>query len=292
MKKKKRKWKAWKLILLIILLCLLMVLHRLSGFEKKEYGGSEGAPVGASVADKPEISERSEAGDREDGILSVSEMREYIKSHPMLYTEELLELAQKNGEAVEYVYNYPFVDIKDFQIDLSEEALADSVPLLMQWDKRWGYCRYGSGLIGYTGCGPTCLSMVSLFLTGNEKYTPQYIAEYAEREGYYVRGSGTSWELMSSGCKEFGLKATELPLDESAITTALDRGQPIICAMRRGDFTDSGHFIVITGYDREGLRINDPNSRERSEKRWEFSQIKYQIRNLWAFQGISANKIQ
>ena len=29
------------------------------------------------------------------------------------------------------------------------------------------------------------------------------------------------------------------------------------------------------------LRVNDPNSRERSEQLWEYDQIKDQIRNLW-----------
>lgn len=284
MKKKKRKQKVCEVILLIILLCLIVILHKLMQGEKTTHDEIKGISAITSVIDRSEVPEQREPDDAEKGTMSVSEMGEYIKSHPMLYTEDLLELSEKNEETVEYVYNYPFVGENDFIMDLSEEVVADTVPLLLQWDTRWGYCKYGSGLIGYTGCGPTCLSMVSLFLTGNEKYTPKYIAEYAEREGYYVQGSGTSWELMSSGCNKFGLKATELSLDESVILSALDRGHPIICAMGRGDFTDSGHFIVITGYDGEGLHINDPNSKDRSEKKWEYSQIKWQIRNLWAFQ--------
>ena len=63
----------------------------------------------------------------------------------------------------------------------------------------------------------------------------------------------------------------------------LDLGRPIICAMRPGDFTATGHFIVIYGYDENGFRVNDPNSMDRSGMSWSFSTLKGQIRNLWGY---------
>ena len=48
------------------------------------------------------------------------------------------------------------------------------------------------------------------------------------------------------------------------------------------DFTDSGHFITIIGYDRDGFIINDSNSRTNSKKRWSYEQLSRQMRNLWA----------
>ena len=86
--------------------------------------------------------------------------------------EELLGLIRKNEELFEYVYSYPEKKDVEYEIDLSDEAKNKSVPLLIQWDERWGYKEYGTGLIGYTGCGPVCLSMVAIYLTSNPEYTP------------------------------------------------------------------------------------------------------------------------
>ena len=43
---------------------------------------------------------------------------------------------------------------KSQPIDLTQELQSGSVPLLMQWDKRWGYDAYGSNMIGLAGCPP------------------------------------------------------------------------------------------------------------------------------------------
>jgi hypothetical protein len=207
----------------------------------------------------------------------------YILNHPEEYTDDLIELAQKNSEALDYVYQYPQLKNQTQTIDLSAEADSTQVPLLLQWDTRWGYQEYGSGLIGYTGCGPTCLSMVALYLTGNTDYSPAYVADYALNHGYYVSGSGTAWSLMSEGCAAFGITARELALDEGVMVAALSAGTPIICSMGPGDFTDNGHFIVLTGYTGDGFTVNDPNSPQRSSQIWTFQQLKGQIRNLWAY---------
>ena len=39
----------------------------------------------------------------------------------------------------------------------------------------------------------------------------------------------------------------------------LDAGRFLICAMKKGDFTAAGHFIVVYGYDESGFLVNDPN---------------------------------
>jgi HAMP domain-containing protein len=215
--------------------------------------------------------------------LTVAEMRSYIQSHSELYPEALQERAEKNEELVEYVYNYPTLGTLTPEIDLSAQATQDTVPLLIQWDSRWGYRSYGSGLIGYTGCGPTCLSMVALYLTGDATATPVAVAEYAENNGYYVSGSGSTWTLMSEGSAHFGLKATELPLDENRMAAQLAEGNPIICALGPGDFTDNGHFIVLTGYSDGSFTINDPNSPTKSAQSWSYERLSSQIKNIWAF---------
>ena len=61
----------------------------------------------------------------------------------------------------------------------------------------------------------------------------------------------------------------------------LNDGGIIICAMSEGDFTVSGHFIIIYGYDMTGFMINDPNCVARSNKRWTFEDLEHQIKNKW-----------
>lgn len=207
----------------------------------------------------------------------------YIEKHSSEYPAKLLELLDKNPELLDFVFHYPVRSSVKKEIDLTEELESDFVPRLYQWDLRWGYEPYAGGMVGYTGCGPTCLSMVALHLTKNAEYTPAYVASVAEKEGYSVKGTGTSWELMSRGCRLFGLRATELPLDDNRMMSELANGHPIICAMGKGDFTESGHFIVISGY-LGGFLVNDPYSSERSEKVWSFDELRPQIRNLWAYQ--------
>lgn len=206
-----------------------------------------------------------------------------IQSDTAKYPQALRELVEKNPETLDYVYDYPINSTLKPEINLSAEAGSSTVPLLLQWDERWGYNSYGSGLIGYTGCGPTCLSMVALYLTRDADYDPGTVARYAEQQGYYVDGSGTAWELMTTGCAHFGLTSREIGLDEDHMAQALADGEVLICSVGPGDFTDGGHYIVLTGHSSNGFTICDPNSPKRSAEIWTYTRLKDQIRNVWAF---------
>lgn len=198
------------------------------------------------------------------------------------YPKQLKELALKNEEALEFVYDYPAEHVKEHTIDLTEEASMDSVPLFVQWDKRWGYEKYSGNFFAASGCGPTTLSMVVVYLTHNREASPIAVAKYSKEAGYSVDGSGSSWTLISEGCRHYGVKAKAVALDESRMKAELDAGHLIVVNVGPGDFTDTGHFMVITGYDDEGFSINDPNSIEKSGKRWLFKNISSQIRAVWS----------
>ena len=198
------------------------------------------------------------------------------------YPKQLKDLALKNEEALEFVYDYPAEHVKEHTIDLTEEASMDSVPLFVQWDKRWGYEKYSGNFFAASGCGPTTLSMVVVYLTHNREASPIAVAKYSKEAGYSVDGSGSSWTLISEGCRHYGVKAKAVALDESRMKAELDEGHPIVVNVGPGDFTDTGHFMVITGYDDEGFSINDPNSIEKSGKRWLFKNISSQIRAVWS----------
>ena len=61
-------------------------------------------------------------------------------------------------------------------------------------------------------------------------------------------------------------------------------GLCFICAMREGDFTTTGHYIVLRGVKDGEFQVNDPNSVVNSEKLWSYEQIEGQIRNLWVME--------
>ena len=55
------------------------------------------------------------------------------------YPEILVETAEKCPQTLDYVYNYPELKDRRFDIDLSADAQSGTVPLFIQWDERWGY---------------------------------------------------------------------------------------------------------------------------------------------------------
>lgn len=200
------------------------------------------------------------------------------------YPQSLLDLLERNPETKDFVLEYPENKDKDFEIDLSDELMDGTIPLFLQWDVRWGYETYGSDFMAITGCGPTCLSMVRCGLSGEDEWNPWEVAKMSEDYGFYVDGAGTSWDLMTTGATQLGLTVNSVIYDEAHIIAELKKGNPIICIMGPGDFTTSGHFIVLTGVDEEGkITVCDPNSRINSEKHWDAGEIIRQIRNLWGY---------
>lgn len=201
------------------------------------------------------------------------------------YPESLIALLERNPETREFVMNYPKNKDKSFEIDLSGEVTPGTIPLFLQWDTRWGYETYGNDFLAVTGCGPTCLSMVRCGLSGSTDWNPLAVAHMAEGKGFYVDGAGSSWDLMTEGAAELGLTVDSVIYDAEHILNKLEQGIPIICIMGPGDFTTSGHFIVLTGVDEDGkVTICDPNSRDNSRKSWDVEELIPQIKNLWGYQ--------
>lgn len=198
------------------------------------------------------------------------------------YPEQMIELLKSNEETVDFVFDY--LEKKDTTpADTVGEVVQGQIPLLLQWDERWGYAFYADDMIAVNGCGPTAIAMVAAGLTGDNTVTPYKVAQFSAENGYYAGDSGTSWTLMTDGAQQFGIYGEEMGLSEGEVFSALENGHPIICSMRPGDFTTTGHFIVLTGLEDGKIRVNDPNSRVRSERLWDYSRLEYQINNLWVY---------
>ena len=196
------------------------------------------------------------------------------------YPEILLMMLSKNTDMTDYVYHYNKYKGKVFSDNLGK-VKKGQYPLLLQYDKRWGHGNYGDSVIAISGCGPTSVAMVIAGLTGRNDITPYDIAKYAYENGYYE--NGTSWDFFTKGVIKYGIIGKEIALSESVMVKELKKGHPIICSMRPGDFTTTGHLILITDYKNDKFKINDPNSKERSNKLWSYQTLKTQIKNLWSF---------
>lgn len=198
--------------------------------------------------------------------------------------DSLLELKEKYPETADFVDSYAEYQDTEFDMDISDEIVEGEIPLFIQWDKRWGYCMYGNDFFGVNGCGPTCLAMVVCGLTNDSEYNPYDIAMFSMSNDYYISGQGTSWNLMTEGARNLGLTVESGNITQWYIEHNLSSQSPMICSMEPGDFTYTGHFIVLTGIDEDGkIIVNDPNSYIKSKKHWEISDLLPQIKSIWCY---------
>lgn len=157
------------------------------------------------------------------------------------------------------------------------------VPFLYQIDPQWSDEPYAGGNIHENGCGPTCLSMVYISLTGKTDLDPVAMARFSEQNGFTVDGM-TAWALMTDGAAMLGLHSAELSASADVVRAELEAGRPIICSVRPGDFTSTGHFIVLAGLTDDGqVMVRDPNNAGNGDHPWDLDRILGQCANLWSF---------
>ena len=209
----------------------------------------------------------------------------FIADHLEIYTEEAVKTALAGEEKLDFALLLPFRGEDESGLNAVVSVEAGETPYLIQYDTRWAYHAYGSSVMGITACGPTCLSMAAIGLTGDAAATPARVADYAESAGHYVPGAGTAWTLFTDGAAAFGLRGTAMETDKSAMKAALDEGKLLVASMLPGDFTTSGHFILIVDHGLFGFRVYDPNSPELSSRSWSFDKLAPQTAQLWSLEA-------
>ncbi|WP_100065244.1 C39 family peptidase [Miniphocaeibacter massiliensis] len=196
--------------------------------------------------------------------------------------EDLKRMSGTNPDTIDFVAKYADYSI-EYKYDYPDKIYDDmDYPYYIQWDQKWGYQKYGTGIIGNAGCAPTSLSMM---LSGikNRKVTPDEIAKLVEENGH-TGDYGTNWDVYPFIAKEYNLEVTQVPNDLNSIKKQLDKGSPIIISVGPGTFTSVSHVMLIVGYDNNNrLKIYDPNNLQNSEKTWKFSSFSKEIKNMWAY---------
>lgn len=135
-----------------------------------------------------------------------------------------------------------------------------NVPLLKQWDERWGDYPYGESTIAVSGCGPTSFTMIARFY--GVDIWPTDSADYAVQYGFYPTPDGTSWGFFASAGDYYQVPMHQTS-DPYEVLAALKSGRPCIGAHGPGEFTQSGHFIVYAYItENDDVMVNDPNREE------------------------------
>lgn len=291
----------------IIVLAVILMLCG-SGNAKKSAKKTSSAKTKAETSEEtetktPEEIEAEKVQEVLDSDQYKDQLGELYKKNPETkeiilnrekYSDDLLTWLFDHQEALQWVIDYPEQSARSEEelsaqglqaVDLKDYRIQNHIPVYFQWSEVWGYASYGSENIGMGGCGPTSLSMVATGLTGNTLFTPKYVADMSVNMGYYVDGVGTDWTLMTAGASELGIKSAQLTnWSEDTFKSELSAGHPIICSMGPGDFTNQGHFIVLSGLTEEGkVLINDPNSKINSRKKWDLNTIINQMNAAWSF---------
>lgn len=198
------------------------------------------------------------------------------------YPKGVIELLDKNEETIDFVEDYE--EKKDLPAAETLDAVTQGeIPLLIQWDERWGYAPYGNSIVAVSGCGPTCMAMVAAGLTGDVTATPAKLAAYGTENGYLDEENNTYWKFMSEAGKNWGLSCYESDMTQAQIMSELQAGHPVICSVGPGDFTQNGHFIVLVGCEEGKIKVNDPFSRTTSSQLWDFERIKQQSKAMWVY---------
>ena len=218
-------------------------------------------------------------------VVMILSMAYYILTNPLDFLSSLF-----GGDATNTAYaqalqdDYGYIGT-DAVIDITGDYVESQTPLFIQWDKRWGNYAYGrSGTIGSSGCGPTSLSMVVVGLTGDTTVNPKVVADWSAANGHRVEGVGTAWSLFPAGATKWGINCEEFSVSSSQISQKLREGKLVVAIMGKGHFTNNGHFIVLRGITESGkILVNDPNSREKSNKEWSVSIIVNEAKGVWAF---------
>lgn len=277
-------------VLAILLVGLVVTYNSKAAEEKKKVDAAaddtkteQKEQVSDAAAKKMEESAISTVADNETPQERVKRVREEARQSG--YPKDIVELLKKNEETIDFVEN--FVENKNSPPAevVSDDLKKGEIPQLLQWDERWGHVSYGTGYIASCGCGPTALAMVVSGLTGKASVTPAAVAKYSEKKGYIDENNNTYWELMSKGVKHWGITCFGGDVSEEFVAKELKAGHPIICSMGPGDFTDKGHFIVLTKYKNGKVKVNDPFSQKNSDKIWKYSKIKDQIKSLWVYKN-------
>lgn len=160
-----------------------------------------------------------------------------------------------------------------------------SLPIHDYYQTNYRDVSYGNGTIASSGCGPTCIAMLTTYFTGTVT-TPVEVCRWCEAD-YYVPGAGTAWSVFPGAADHYGYGCINLGLDYTAVLEEIAKGNPVVVLVGPGTFTSEGHYMVIKGMTSSGeLILNDPNKRNVEKygtNKFKAETVLGEAKNFWTF---------
>lgn len=164
----------------------------------------------------------------------------------------------------------------------------------LQTDPRWKNKDYSAKgektTIGASGCGPTAMAMV-LATWADPKVNPVTECAWALAHGFKAPHQGTYYGYFAKAAERYGLTCRQLswsniygnsksPLHEQA-RKALDAGSLVIACMGKGNWTSSGHYVLVWKIEGDTIYINDPASTLARRTRGSYTLFRHQVKYYW-----------
>lgn len=167
----------------------------------------------------------------------------------------------------------------------------------LQTDPRWGSLDYSAPgektTIAASGCGPTAMAMV-LATWADPSVTPKTECAWALAHGYKAPRQGTYYGYFEPAGARYGLRVTRLNYTSlygkstsayhAQVKDALDRGELVIACMGPGNWTSSGHYVLVWKVDGDTIYINDPASTKAARTKGSYNLFKQQVKYYWTIE--------
>lgn len=164
----------------------------------------------------------------------------------------------------------------------------------LQTDPRWKNHNYSAKgetkTLGSAGCGPTAAAMVIATLK-DKNVTPVTAAEWSMAHGYKALNQGTYYTYFVPQMSAYGIECKRLNTSNlygktssaahTEALTALKNGNWVIACMGKGNWTTSGHFILLYGYENGYVYINDPASTKTTRVKNTWNLFARQVKYMW-----------
>ena len=163
-----------------------------------------------------------------------------------------------------------------------------------QNDSKWGGMSYAvdgeKSTIKSAGCGPTALADVLAAIV-SPYIDPVTCAAWARYHNYKVKNCGTSYNYPAAQAKAYGVTVRRLNTSNvygkttnavhAEALAELQKGNWLIACMGKGNWTSSGHYIVVYGYEGGMVYINDPASTKAARACNTWTLLRSQVKYYW-----------
>lgn len=164
----------------------------------------------------------------------------------------------------------------------------------LQTDPKWKNHNYSAPgenkTIGSSGCGVAVAAMIIATLK-DKNVTPVTTSEWSMAHGYKALNQGTYYTYFIPQLSEYGITCKRLNIanlygqsSSTAHTEALNvlkKGNWVIACMGKGNWTSTGHFILLYKYENGYVYINDPASTSATRIKNTWDLFAKQVKYLW-----------